>query len=85
MVSLLPLAVNVDQGLNHTQHIAIKIQRNICKKRAGPRGVVYEGGGALKTRDLNRRRKQRRGKGLRGGFEPPLIKIFVSKNAFQTI
>ena len=40
--------------------------------------------GALKAKGLNGRRKQRRGKSMRVGIEP-LIKIFVSENAFQAI
>ena len=49
-----------------------------CLRRGG-------GGGALKAKGLNRQRKQRRGKSMRGGIEPPLFKIFVSENAFQAI
>ena len=57
----------------------------MCKKGWTQRGYLRKGGGALKAKGLNRRRKQRRGKSMREGIEPPLIKIFVFENAFQAI
>ena len=65
-------------------------QRIYVQKGLDPEGLFTKGGGggALKAKGLTQRRKQRRGKRMRGGLrgiEPPLIKILASENAFQAI